>query len=152
MHEDEIGTVVVDCAVRLHRELVPGLLEAVYEFALTRRLLQRGLRVERQVGIPIHIDGLRFEQGFRADLLVEGRVIIELKCVERVHAAHKKQLLTYLRLSDRRLGYVLNFGAATMKEGITRIVHGASGVDRSADSLHSDESARGLRPQLGDER
>jgi GxxExxY protein len=152
MHEDEIGTGVVDCAVRLHMELGPGLLEAVYEFALAHRLRQRGLRVGRQIGIPIQFDGLSFDQGFRADLLVEDRVIVEIKCVERVHPAHKKQLLTYLRLSDRRLGYVLNFGAATMKEGITRIIHSAGGVGRAADSLHPDETARGLHSQLGDER
>ena len=105
MHENDIGTVIVDCAVRLHQELGPGLMESVYEFALARRLAQRGLRVQRQAAIPIEIDGLRFDEGFRADLVVERRVLVELKCVERSHPAHKKQLLTYLKLSGRKLGY-----------------------------------------------
>lgn len=124
MHENDIGTVIVDCAVRLHQELGPGLMESVYEFALARRLARRGLRVQRQAAIPIEIDGLRFDEGFRADLVVERRVLVELKCVERSHPAHKKQLLTYLKLSGRKLGYLLNFGEAVMKDGITRIVHG----------------------------
>ena len=92
--------------------------------SLAAKLRKRGLSVERQVAVPIEYEGLRFDEGFRADLIVEGKVIVELKSVEKVHPAHKKQLLTYLRLTGMKLGYLLNFGEALMKDGITRIVHG----------------------------
>jgi GxxExxY protein len=124
MHENEIGTAVVDSAVRLHQILGPGLLEVVYEVALARELQKRGLRVERQVAVAIEYDGQRFDEGFRADLIVEGKVIIELKSVERVSPAHKKQVFTYLRLTGMKLGYLLNFGEALMKDGITRTISG----------------------------
>jgi len=124
MHENEIGTLIVDSAVRLHRDLGPGLLETVYEVSLATKIRKRGLSVERQVVIPIEYEGQRFDEGFRADLIVQGKVIVELKSVEKVHPAHKKQLLTYLRLTGMKLGYLLNFGEALMKDGITRIVHG----------------------------
>jgi GxxExxY protein len=124
MHENEIGTAIVDCAVHLHQDLGPGLLETVYEVTLARKLEKRGLSVQRQVPISIEYDGQRFEEGFRADLIVERKVIVELKSVEKVHPAHKKQLLTYLRLTGLKLGYMLNFGEALMKDGITRIVNG----------------------------
>ena len=124
MKENEIGTAIVDCAVELHRKLRPGLLETVYEVALTRALERRGLRVERQVRVAIEYDGARFDEGFRADLIVEGKVIVELKSVERVTPAHKKQLLTYLRLTSLKLGYLLNFGEALMRDGITRTING----------------------------
>jgi GxxExxY protein len=123
MSEDETGREVVDSAVRIHRELGPGLLEAVYEAVLAHELRKRGLRVERQVAIPLEYHGLRFDEGFRADLLVEDKVIVELKSVERLNNAHKKQLLTYLRLAGLRLGYLLNFGELLMKDGITRSVN-----------------------------
>ncbi len=124
MHENEIGTVIVDCAVKLHQSLGAGLLETVYEVTLTRKLQRRGLQVERQVPIAIEYEGERFDEGFRADLIVEGKVIVELKSVEKIHAAHKKQLLTYLRLTGMKLGYLLNFGEALMKDGITRTING----------------------------
>lgn len=124
MHENEIGTLIVDCAVHLHQGLGPGLLETVYETVLARRLEKRGLRVDRQVPIPIEFDGEKFNEGFRADLIVEGKVIIELKSVEKVSPAHKKQLLTYLKLTGLKLGYLLNFGDALMKNGITRTLNG----------------------------
>ncbi len=124
MNENEIGTIIVDTAVKLHQELGPGLLESVYEVLMAHRLKERGLFVERQVPISIEFDGKKFEEGFRADLIVERKVIIELKSVETVHPAHKKQLLTYLRLTGLKLGYLLNFGAATMKDGIFRIING----------------------------
>ena len=124
MHENEIGTVIVDCAVHLHQDLGPGLLETVYEVTLDRKLEERGLSLQRQVPIPIEYDGQKFDEGFRADLIVEGKVIVELKAVEKVHPAHKKQLLTYLRLTGMKLGYLLNFGDALMKDGITRTVNG----------------------------
>jgi len=123
MDENEIGKYVVDCAVQIHREIGPGLLETVYEVVLAHQLRQRGLQVERQVAIPIEYNGLRFDEGFRADIIVEDRVIIELKCVEKLNNAHKKQLLTYLRLTDMHLGYLLNFSESLMKNGITRTVN-----------------------------
>ncbi len=123
MTEDEVGRQVVDAAVQVHREVGPGLLETVYEVVLAHDLRRRGLQVERQVPIPVRYQGHRFDEGFRADLLVEDKVIVELKCVEKLNNAHRKQLLTYLRLADRRLGYLLNFGEALMKDGITRTVN-----------------------------
>jgi GxxExxY protein len=124
MHENEVGTLIVDSAIHLHQDLGPGLLETVYEVTLAAKLRKRGLSVERQVPISIEYDGQRFDEGFRAALMVEGKVIVELKSVEEVHLAHKKQVLTYLHLTGMKLGYLLNFGEALMKDGITRIVHG----------------------------
>jgi GxxExxY protein len=124
MHENEIGSVVVDCAVALHRDLGPGLLETVYEVTLARALERRGLSVQRQVAVPIEYEGETFAEGFRADLIVESKVLLELKSVERVTPAHKKQLLTYLRLTGLKLGYLLNFGEALMRDGISRTING----------------------------
>ena len=124
MHENEIGTLIVDCAVHLHQDLGPGLLETVYELTLAAKLRRRGLSVERQVPVPIEYEGQTFDEVFRADLIVEGKVFVELKSVEKIHPAHKKQVLTYLRLTGMKLGYLLNFGEALMKDGITRIVCG----------------------------
>jgi GxxExxY protein len=124
MTENEIGTIVIESAIAVHRELGPGLLETVYEVVLVRELQDRGLKVERQVSVPIEYKGIRFDEGFRADIIVDGRVILELKSVERVMAAHKKQVQTYLRLTGCKLGYLLNFGEALMKSGITRCVNG----------------------------
>tara|TARA_B110000285_G_scaffold15425_1_gene15203 strand:+ start:151 stop:540 length:390 start_codon:yes stop_codon:yes gene_type:complete len=128
MTENEIGTIIVDEAVRLHQALGPGLLEIVYEAVLARRLEKRGLLVERQKPISIEFEGEHFDEGFRADLIVNGLVIIELKSVEKLSAVHKKQLLTYLRLMDLKVGYLLNFGDALMKEGISRIINGELGA------------------------
>lgn len=125
MDENDIGTVIVDCAVKLHQDLGPGLLETVYEMTLAHKLKARGLSVERQVAVAFSYDGQRFDEGFRADLIVEQKVIVELKSVETVHPAHKKQLLTYLKLTGLKLGYLLNFGEALMKEGITRAINGS---------------------------
>ena len=125
MHENEIGSVVVDCAVALHRDLGPGLLETVYEVILARALERRGLSVQRQVAVPIEYEGETFAEGFRADLIVESKVLWELKSVERGTPAHKKQLLTYLRLTGLKLGYLLNFGEALMRDGITRTINGS---------------------------
>jgi len=124
MKENEIGKVVVDCAVRLHMELGPGLLETVYEVLLAHMLQEAGLRVERQVSIPIEFRGIRFDEGFRADIVVEEKVILELKSVESVSKAHKKQVLTYLKLTGKKLGYLLNLGEELMKDGISRILNG----------------------------
>ena len=123
MHENEIGSVVVDCAVTLHQDLGPGLLETVYEVTLARALERRGLCVQRQVVVPIEYKGEILTEGFRADLIVVGKVLLELKSVERVTPAHKKQLLTYLRLTGLKLGYLLNFGEALMRDGITRTIN-----------------------------
>ena len=124
MTENEIGKIIVDSALTVHRELGPGLLETVYEVILAHELTQRGLRVRRQVPIPIEYRGIKFNEAFRADAVVEEKVIIELKSVEQVSQAHKKQLLTYLRLTGCKLGFLLNFGEALMKRGITRTVNG----------------------------
>jgi len=125
MKENEIGSIIVDSAVELHRNLGPGLLETVYEVTLARALERRGLVVQRQVAVPIEYQGETFSEGFRADLIVGGLVIVELKSIERATPAHKKQLLTYLRLTGLKLGYLLNFGEALMRDGITRIINGS---------------------------
>ena len=123
MTENEIGKIIVDAAVKVHQALGPGLLESVYEIVLAHKLTKSGLHVDRQVPIPIEFEGIRFDEGFRADLVVEKKVIVELKSVEKVTPAHKKQIQTYLRLTGCKLGYLLNFGEALMKYGITRAVN-----------------------------
>ena len=122
--ENQTATVVVDAALGIHKALGPGLLESVYEVALYHELIKRGLEVERQVPVTFVFDGNRYDEGFRIDLLVAGCVIVELKSAEEVHPIHKKQLLTYLRLSGKRLGLLINFNSALLKTGITRIVNG----------------------------
>jgi len=124
MNENDIGQMVIDCAVKLHKALGPGLLESVYEKLLTRCLEKRGLSVQRQVPVAFEFEGEQFDEGFRADMIVNEKVIIELKSVEKAHPAHKKQLLTYLKLTGLKLGYLLNFGEALMKDGITRSING----------------------------
>ena len=124
MTENEIGTIVIESAITVHCELGPGLLESVYEVILARELQSRGLKVDRQVPVAIVYKGISFEEGFRADIIIENKIILELKSVERVTAAHKKQVQTYLRLTGCKLGYLLNFGEALMKTGITRCVNG----------------------------
>ncbi len=124
MEENDIAREVVDAAVHVHRELGPGLLESVYETVLAYELAQRKLNVERQVPVPIVYENLRFEEGFRADLIINGLVIVELKSVSEITLAHRKQIQTYLRLKNLRLGLLLNFGAALMKNGIVRAVNG----------------------------
>ena len=124
MDENKLGTIVVDASIVVHRGLGPGLLETVYVVVLAKELQERGLAVERQIPIPIKYGGFRFDEGFRADIVVEGKVILELKSIEAINNAHKKQLLTYLKLTGMKLGYLLNFGEALMKDGIIRIVKG----------------------------
>jgi GxxExxY protein len=124
MTENEIGKIIVDSAITVHRELGAGLLETVYEVILSHELQQRGLHVERQVPVPIEIRGIRFDEAFRADIVVEGKVVLELKSIEQVTRVHKKQLQTYLRLTGYKLGFLLNFGETLMKKGITRAVNG----------------------------
>jgi GxxExxY protein len=124
MTENEIAKEVVDAAYKVHTRLGPGLLESVYEIVLAHELKQRGLAATRQVPVPIQYDSIVFEEGFRADIIVEDMVILELKSVESVARVHKKQVLTYLRLADKRLGLLINFGEELIKTGITRVVNG----------------------------
>jgi GxxExxY protein len=124
MDENEIGSLVVNCSIRLHMELGPGLLETVYEVLLANELESKGLKVKRQVPISIQYHGITFDEGFRADIMIEDKVILELKSVEAVNAAQKKQVLTYLKLTKCKLGYLLNFGESLMKNGITRVLNG----------------------------
>lgn len=124
MHDLEtLAAVAVDCGLKLHQGLGPGLLESVYEAVLAESLKRRGLSVERQKPVDIVFDAMVLREGFRADLLVEGRLLIELKSVERTAPVHAKQLLTYLRLMGLPLGLLMNFGAATFREGIKRVVN-----------------------------
>lgn len=121
---EEIASVVVDCGYQLHRNLGPGLLESAYEAILADQLIRRGIYVERQKPIPIRYDGLELAEGFRADLMLEGKLLVELKSVERLSPLHSKQVLTYLRLLDLPLGLLINFGGSTFKEGVRRIANG----------------------------
>jgi iron complex transport system substrate-binding protein len=123
MNIEEISAIVVDAAFHLHKDLGPGLLESVYESVLARLLEERGLHVERQCSVAFDFHGMHFDEGLRLDLLVNGCLVVELKSVENLAPVHAKQLLTYLRLLDLRLGLLINFGAATFKEGVKRIVN-----------------------------
>jgi GxxExxY protein len=124
MTENEIAKQVVDAAFKIHTTLGPGLLESVYESVLAYELQQRGLLVVRQQAVPVVYEAVQLEEGFRADLIVEGKVIVELKSVEVIAPVHKKQVLTYLRLTNLKLGLLINFGEALIKDGITRILNG----------------------------
>ena len=120
---DRISGRVLDLSIKLHRELGPGLLESVYEVILATKLSDLGHRVERQKPVDIHYEGLRFSAAFRIDLLVDDRLLVEIKSVERLNAAHAKQLLTYLRLTRQPVGLLINFGGATLREGFRRMVN-----------------------------
>jgi GxxExxY protein len=120
---DDVTGTIIDAALRIHRELGPGLLESVYECILQRDLLRRGLRVDRQKTIAFDFDGMHFDEGLKVDLLVNDAVVVELKSVENLLPVHKKQVLTYLRLLRRPVGLLINFGAPTLKEGLHRIVN-----------------------------
>ena len=124
MSENEIAKIIVDAAYHIHVKLGPGLLESVYQAILVHELRKRGLRVEYEVGVPVEWDDLHLDIGFRADVIVEAKVVVELKSVEAVAPVHKKQLLTYLRLTGCRLGLLINFGAALIKDGISRVANG----------------------------
>lgn len=123
MEVDEISGIVVDECIAIHRELGPGLFENVYEAVLAGRLERRGLMVARQVPVPFEFDGQFFDPAFRLDLLVENRLVLEIKAVERLTQAHIRQLLTYIRLLKQPVGLILNFSHATMKEGIRRVAN-----------------------------
>jgi GxxExxY protein len=124
MNENDTAKIVVDTAFQIHKETGPGLLESVYEILLTDELGRQGLSIERQKPIPIVFRGRSFDEGFRADLVVNGKVIVELKSVAALQDVHKKQLLTYLKLTGMKLGLLINFGEALIKNGITRVVNG----------------------------
>jgi len=124
MTENEIATQIVDAAFKLHTKLGPGLLESVYEVLLAHELSVRGLRVVRQLPVSVIYEGIQFEHGYQLDLLVEDKVIVEVKSIEQVIGIHKKQLLTYLRLADKRLGLLINFNVELIKNGISRVVNG----------------------------
>ena len=145
MAPNEITAQMVDAACKIHTPLGPGLLETVDEVTLARELRKRGLRVRRQVPVSIEFEGLRFDEGFRLDLLVEEAIVVEIKSVERNHPVHAKQLRTHLVLAKLQLGLVLNFGLELMKDGITRIVNGL------AESPSQPEAMAGGFPRRGAE-
>ena len=138
---DEITGAIVDASVKLHQGLGPGLLESVYEALLAKELVRRGFRVERQKPVNFEYDGLRFDEGFRADLLVEGIVVVELKSVETVLPVHKKQLLTYLKLLHLPVGLLINFGAPVLREGLHRLVNQLVPADSPALRVNQSDSA-----------
>ena len=123
MHENEIAKIIVDCAFKIHNVLGPGLLESVYQAALAFELRKRGLQVQTEHPIPVVYEEVRLELGFRADLLVESKVIVEIKSIEALAPVHGKVLLTYLRLADKRLGILINFNVELIKNGIRRVVN-----------------------------
>jgi len=136
MDIEEIAREVVDSGYKVHSKLGPGLLESVYEVVVAKLLTGRGLNVERQKSVPIIFEGLRFDEGFRADLLVEGKLLVEIKSVENLSPVHGKQVLTYLRLLNLPLGLVMNFGASIFKDGIKRIVNNHSDFASSRLRVH----------------
>lgn len=123
MIENAIGTKILDCCFKVHKDLGSGLFESVYEIVLMHELKNIGLKSQRQVSIPIIYNNIKFNEGFRADIIVENKVILELKSIEKTTPIHKKQVLTYLKLSKLKLGYLLNFGEAYFKNGITRLIN-----------------------------
>jgi GxxExxY protein len=124
LHENPISKEVVDAAFEIHTRLGPGLLESVYEVILAAELTSRGLKIQRQVPIPVVWKDIRFLEGYRLDLIVEDKVLVEVKSVDAIESVHKKQLLTYLRLMDKRLGLLINFNEALIRDGISRVVNG----------------------------
>jgi GxxExxY protein len=124
LHENPISKEIVDAAFKIHSNLGPGLLESVYEVILAHELERRGLHVARQVPVPIVWEKVRFEEGYRLDLMVEDKVLVEVKSVEKIERVHKKQLLTYLRLMDKRLGILINFNDELIRDGISRVANG----------------------------
>jgi GxxExxY protein len=126
MTENEVAKQIVDVAFKIHTTFGPGLLESVYETIMAYELQKRGLSVRRQQAIPVIYEDVRMDLGFRADLIVENKVVVEIKSVEAIAPVHKKQLLTYLRLTDKRLGLLINFNVELIKNGISRVVNGLS--------------------------
>ncbi len=124
MRINQITGHIVGGAMEVHSQLGPGLLESAYEACLQHELLKRGLRVVRQVGLPVMYDGQRLDLGYRIDLLVENLVVVEVKCLEAINPVHKAQLLSYIRLSGKNVGLLINFHVAHLKDGILRMVDG----------------------------
>lgn len=124
MTENEIATLTVNACLEIHKELGPGLFEKVYEAVLANSLQREGLNVQRQVAVPISFQGQTIDEGFRADLIVGDKVLVELKSIEALAAVHKKQVLTYLKLSGIRLGLLINFGGSLLKGNIHRLCNG----------------------------
>jgi len=123
MEENEISGIIVDCCYRIHKRLGPGMLENVYEELLSYELSTKNINYIRQKTIPLHYDNIKFDVGFRLDFLVESKVVVELKSIEKVLPVHKKQLLTYLKITKLKLGLLINFNCALLKDGIFRIVN-----------------------------
>jgi len=123
MHENLLAKEVVDSAFQIHNRLGPGLLESAYEVVLLHELRKKGLSAQSQYPVPLKWDGIQLDVGYRADLMIEEKLIVELKSTEQILAVHKKQLLTYLRIADCRLGLLVNFGEALIKDGISRVVN-----------------------------
>ena len=124
MNEDEIGKLVIDASMKVHTALGAGLLETVYETCLAHELEKQGLTVKKQVALPIVYDDLRVDNAFRIDLLVDEKVVVELKAIDNLLPVHTAQLLSYLKLGKYKLGYLLNFNVVHMKDGIKRMVNG----------------------------
>lgn len=125
---EELARIAIDCGFHIHKELGPGLLESVYEMLLAERLSRSGCVVDRQKVLPVEFDGVSLPEGYRVDLLVGGKLIIEVKSVERLAPVHSKQLLTYIRLARQPVGLLMNFGGATFREGLQRIVNGPADI------------------------
>ena len=123
MTENEIGEIVLGCAIKVHTALGPGLLESTYEVCLAYELSKAGVKAERQIALPVIYDEVRLDAGYRLDLLVEEMVIVELKVIEKLLPIHTAQLLSYLKISKRKLGYLLNFNVPQMRQGIKRVVN-----------------------------
>jgi len=134
---EETARLSINCGFEIHQDLGPGLLESVYEALLELKLKRLGMTVHRQVPVPINYDGLVLQEGFRIDLLVERKLIIEVKSVERLMPVHGKQVLTYLRLTEQPLGLLMNFGNATFREGIKRVVNGHTDFASSRLRVHN---------------
>ncbi|MBL8703121.1 MAG: GxxExxY protein [Alphaproteobacteria bacterium] len=124
MGENEIGEIVIGAAIRVHRALGPGMLESTYEACLAHEISRRGLDVQRQASLPLHYDGIDLDAAYRIDLLVDGKVVVEVKAVEQMTRVHDAQLLSYLRLGNFKLGYLINFNVALLKDGLKRMVNG----------------------------
>ena len=142
MTENDIAAEIVDASYKIHTSLGPGLLETVYEVVLQKELRERGLVVNRQVAVPIVWNGTPFHEGFRADLIVADLVIVELKSVEQLAPVHARQLLTYLRLTNKRLGLLINFGEALIKTGIKRAANNLPEDSRQEDSRQAAKTQR----------
>lgn len=136
LDENEISRIIIGESIALHRDPGPGLLESVYQHLLAHRLRKKGLRVEIEVPIPLVYDSQTFEIGFRADMIVEGRVMVELKSIDALAPVHAKKLLTYLRLANMHLGLLINFGQERLVDGIERVLNGFTN-DVSVCSVHS---------------